>query len=129
MITAVHTLVYSDDAPATRAFLRDVLCWAHVDGGPPGEGWLIFGTGPSEMGVHPTHGESDGHEYHAPRHHQIALMCNDVAATRAELESRGATFSSEIVDEGFGLTTLMDLPGADPIMLYEPRHPVAFTLI
>ena len=27
MITAVHTLIYSDDAPATRAFFRDVLGW------------------------------------------------------------------------------------------------------
>ena len=25
MITSIHTLIYSDDAPATRAFLRDVL--------------------------------------------------------------------------------------------------------
>jgi hypothetical protein len=31
MITAIHTLVYSD-AAATRAFLRDVLGLAHVGG-------------------------------------------------------------------------------------------------
>ncbi len=33
MITAVHTLIYSDDAPATRAFLRDVLQWPFVADG------------------------------------------------------------------------------------------------
>ena len=30
-IKAVHTLVYSDDPPATRAFLRDVLGWPFVE--------------------------------------------------------------------------------------------------
>ena len=33
MITAVHTLIYSDDAPATRAFFRDVLGWPFVEQG------------------------------------------------------------------------------------------------
>ena len=31
MITSIHTLIYSDDAPATRAFLRDVLGWPYVE--------------------------------------------------------------------------------------------------
>ncbi len=39
MITAVHTLIYTDDAPATRAFFRDVLGLPSVD---TGGGWLIF---------------------------------------------------------------------------------------
>src|SRR5213592_2969007 len=30
MITSIHTLIYSDDAKATRAFLRDVLGWKYV---------------------------------------------------------------------------------------------------
>ena len=30
MITAVHTLVYSDDPTATRAFFKDVLRWAEA---------------------------------------------------------------------------------------------------
>ena len=30
MITSIHTLIYSDDANATRAFLRDVLGWPNV---------------------------------------------------------------------------------------------------
>lgn len=50
MITAVHALVYAEDADAARDFFRDVLGWPHVDAG---DGWLIFRTGGAELGVHP----------------------------------------------------------------------------
>lgn len=30
MIAAIHTLVYSDDATATRAFFKDVLQWPFI---------------------------------------------------------------------------------------------------
>src|SRR5690606_20180666 len=46
VITSIHMLVYSDDAPATRAFLRDVLGFPYVEDTGTEEGWLIFGTGP-----------------------------------------------------------------------------------
>ncbi|HZB40202.1 MAG TPA: VOC family protein [Ilumatobacter sp.] len=128
MITSIHMLIYSDDPAATRAFLRDVLGWPSVEHPESGDGWLIFGTGRSELGVHPTHSEWEGKVYDSPRHHEISLMCDDVAATRAELEAKGATFSSPVSDDGFGLTTMMDVPGADPIMIYEPRHPTAYEL-
>ena len=51
MITSIHNLIYSDDAQATRAFLRDVLGWEYV-AEEFGNDWLIFKSGPSEMGVH-----------------------------------------------------------------------------
>jgi catechol 2,3-dioxygenase-like lactoylglutathione lyase family enzyme len=129
MITSVHTLIYSDDPEATRAFLRDVLGWPYVeDAQSGGEGWLIFRTGPSEMGVHPTHSVWEGKEYNSPRQHQISLMCDDIVATRAELEAKGAKFVSDINDQGYGLVTGFELPGADPVMLYEPKHPTAYNL-
>ena len=128
MITSVHTLVYSDDAPATRAFLRDVIGWPHVEDVGSEPGWLIFNTGPSEMGVHPTRSEWEGKVYESPRHHEIALMCDDIEATRAELEAKGATFTGPVTDEGFGLVSMVEVPGTDPIMIYQPRHVVAFTL-
>jgi catechol 2,3-dioxygenase-like lactoylglutathione lyase family enzyme len=128
VITAVHLLIYSDDAPATRAFLRDVLGWPYVEDSPSEEGWLIFGTGPSEMGVHPTHSVWEGKEYNAPRHHQISLMCDDLEATMQELAAKGATFSGDVRDEGYGLVATLDVPGADPIQLYEPRHELAYPL-
>ncbi|MEX0699771.1 MAG: VOC family protein, partial [Acidimicrobiia bacterium] len=67
MITALHSLVYADDPEAARAFFRDVLRWPNVD---TGGGWLIFKTGPSELGVHPT---SEG-EWSTHQKHEISLV-------------------------------------------------------
>ncbi|MBB5897066.1 VOC family protein [Kutzneria kofuensis] len=114
MITAVHTLVYASDAEAARAFFRDVLGWPHVDAH---DGWLIFRTGPSELGVHPG---TPGHE--------ISLMCDDLEQTMAELGAKGAEFAGDVQDRGFGRTVALKVPGAGEIMLYQPRHPVAFDL-
>ncbi len=135
MITAVHNLVYSDDAAATRAFFRDVLEWPFVaddgstDDGPAGapsaEAWLIFRTGPSEVGVHPTSGP-EGSSWSSPRHHAMSLLCDDLRSTMDELTSRGARFTDEPVDRGFGMCVMLAVPGADDIMLYEPRHTTAY---
>ena len=89
MITSIHTLIYSDDAQATRAFLRDVLGWKYVAEDWDND-WLIFKSGPSEMGVHPTHSIWEGKTYDHPRQHSIALMCDDIDATVEELRARGA---------------------------------------
>lgn len=128
MITSVHTLIYSDDAAATRAFLRDVVGWPYVEDMPEGgEGWLIFRSGQSEVGVHPTSASgADEPSWSTTRHHELCLMCDDLTATMAELQARGATFSGDVKDQGFGLTVLLEVPGADPIVLYEPRHAVAY---
>ncbi len=85
MITAIHTLVYSDDPTATRAFLKDVLRWPFVSEGARGDAgvggagtggddpadWLIFATGPSELGVHPTFEVYEGREWQAPRRDRV----------------------------------------------------------
>jgi catechol 2,3-dioxygenase-like lactoylglutathione lyase family enzyme len=128
VITSVHALIYSDDPPATRAFLRDVLGWPCVEHPESEAGWLIFGSGPSEIGVHPTNVVWEGKEYSSPRHHELSLMCDDIEATRAELEAKGAAFTSLVKDEGFGFTTFVELPGCDPLMLYQPKHPTAYDL-
>jgi predicted enzyme related to lactoylglutathione lyase len=132
MITAVHNLVYSDDAAATRAFFRDVLQWPYVsdagstdDDAAGADAWLIFGTGPSEVGVHPTRGP-EGSSWSAPRHHAMSLMCDDLQATMDELASRGGRFTTEPADHGYGLVVMMAVPGADDIQLYEPRHTTAY---
>jgi len=124
MITAVHTLVYADDPDRARAFFRDVLGWANVDAHG---GWLIFKTGPSEMGVHPTSGDDQGGWSTHP-HHEITLMCDDISATVAELSAKGAEFQGGIEDQGFGLVATMLVPGAGNMMLYQPKHPVAYSL-
>jgi predicted enzyme related to lactoylglutathione lyase len=128
MIKAVHTLIYTDDPEATRAFLRDVLGWPSAQ--EPGRvpAWPIFKTGPSEMGVHPISGGSGDQAYSSPRHHSISLMCDDIEATKAELEAKGAVFAGGIEDYGFGLAANLELPGAGTIMVYQPRHPEAYDL-
>ena len=116
MITAVHTLIYSDDAPATRAFFRDVLGWPFVEHAESGQGWLIFQTGPSELGVHPTSGTHGGKDWSTPRQHSVSLMCDDIEATRAELEGKGASFAGDV-------ERLRLRQGADAAGPGHRRHP------
>jgi catechol 2,3-dioxygenase-like lactoylglutathione lyase family enzyme len=116
MINGVHALLYANDADKTRAFLRDLLGLRCVDAG---EGWLIFALPPAELGVHPQEGEV---------HHQLYFMCDDVAATVAELSAKGVK-CSEVRDQGWGLVTSLEVPGAGSIGIYQPRHPTAITLV
>jgi hypothetical protein len=55
-------------------------------------------------------------------------MCDDLAGTMAELESKGAVFAGPAEERDFGITVMLKVPGADDIMLYEPRHPKAYDL-
>ena len=142
MITAIHTLVYSDDPTATRAFLKDVLRWPFVSEGARGDAgvggagtggddpadWLIFATGPSELGVHPTFEVYEGREWQAPRHHSISIMCDDLDATVSELAARGAEFTGRAQEMGFGRGIMLRVPGADDMLLYQPQHATAYQL-
>jgi catechol 2,3-dioxygenase-like lactoylglutathione lyase family enzyme len=127
MITSIHTLIYSDDANATRAFLRDVLGWKYV-AEDWDNGWLIFKSGPSEMGVHPTHSVWEGKTYDHPRQHSIAIMCDDIDATVDELRAKGAQFRGSIEQREYGRIIMMIVPGADDIQLYQPTHKLAYDL-
>jgi hypothetical protein len=141
MITAIHTLVYSDDATATRAFFKDVLRWPFVSEGERGDAgtgsgtggqdpaeWLIFSTGPSELGVHPTASGDEDQPHPSRRHHSIALMCDDLDATVAELSGRGAEFEGQAQEMGFGRGVGLHVPGADDMLLYQPHHVTAYDL-
>lgn len=142
MLTAVHAMIYSDDPAATRAFFADVLRWPFVSEGESGDAgvggtgtggtdpaeWLIFGSGPSEVGVHPTSGVHQGREWAAPRQHSVSLMCDDLAATMAELAGRGARFGGEPSDLGFGRGVRLQIPGADDLLLYQPWHAAGYPL-
>jgi catechol 2,3-dioxygenase-like lactoylglutathione lyase family enzyme len=123
VILACHTLIYSDDADATRAFLRDVLGFANVD---TGDNWLIFQTGPSELGVHPTGPMYDGST--SATHHAISFIVDDLEATMSELRAKGAEFSSGPDDHGYGIVAMVKVPGADDLQLYQPRHQTAYGL-
>lgn len=121
----MHTLIYSDDESATRAFLRDVLELANID---VHDGWLIFKTGPSELAVHPTSGPAvEASKASGPRH-EITLMCDDLGRTVADLTARGAQFIGSPSEQRWGTTIMMKVPGAGELMLYQPRHPTAHDL-
>ena len=109
-ITGAHVLVYSPQADALRALLRDAFGWEHVDAG---DGWLIFALPPAELGVHPSDGDT---------HQELWLMCDDIDATVAELRAKGVEIRGEPEESGFGVVTTMVLPGGVEIGLYEPRH-------
>ena len=126
MVTSIHTLIYSEDADATRAFFRDVLALPYVD--YQDSGWLIFKSGPSELGVHPAAGEWEGKPFSHPIKHEISLMCDDINVTVADLKSKGAQFKGEIADHGYGLVIMLEVPGAGLMQLYQPLHPKAYDL-
>lgn len=115
MITGTHALIFSENAAAVRTFLRDTLGFDHVDAG---DGWLIFALPPAELAVHPADADTAGSR-------QLWLMCDDLAATMAELRAKGVTFRHEPRQAGFGLTTEIELPDGSALGLYEPRHPTA----
>ena len=127
VITSIHTLMYSDDAKATRAFLRDVLDWKYVAEDWDND-WLIFKSGPSEMGVHPTHSVWEGKTYEHPRQHSIALMCDDIEATVEQLRAKGAQFREAIEEREYGRVIMMIVPGTDDMQLYQPTHKLAYNL-
>jgi hypothetical protein len=109
MITGAHTIIYSRNPAADRAFLRDVLGFPHVD---VGHGWLIFGLPQSEVAVHPSE-SNDVHEFY--------LMCDDVQALIAQLGAAG-TVCGPLQDQPWGLLTLVPLPGGGKLGVYQPRH-------
>ena len=109
-ITGAHVLLYTPEAEALRATLRDVFRWPHVD---DGDGWLIFKLPPAELGVHPSDGETQ---------HALSLMCDDIQATVAELREQGVDVLGEPEDRGFGIGAPIVLPGGVEVLLYEPRH-------
>jgi predicted enzyme related to lactoylglutathione lyase len=117
MLTGIHTLVYSDDPVATRAFFRDVVGWSFIETSP---GWLIFASGQSEGGVHPRTWEGRDEAY--DQRHELSFLCDDLDATMAELASRGATFAGEIDERPYGRCVDLEVPGLDPVMLYQPTY-------
>ena len=112
MIIGAHVLLYSTNADADRAFLRDVLSFNSVDAGG---GWLIFALPPAEAAVHPGEGELRTELY---------LMCDDVRAQTVALEAKGVR-CGEIATERWGLRTTITLPSGGRLGLYQPTHPMA----
>jgi len=115
MIRGVHTMFYTSEPEALRAFLRDKLGFEGVD---VGGGWLIFDLPEADMGVHPT-GFPGSPPSGTPA---ISLYCDDIHATVAELRARGVEVDETIEDRRYGLVTHLHAPGGLAIELYQPLY-------
>jgi catechol 2,3-dioxygenase-like lactoylglutathione lyase family enzyme len=116
MFNGAHVILYSHDAEADRAFLRDTLDFPAVDAG---DGWLIFKLPPAEVAVHPTDTQ--------PKH-EIYLMCSDIEKVLSECSAKGVEVVEPASDQGWGVLASIRLPSGTPLSIYEPRHPVAYDL-
>ncbi len=116
MINGAHVIIYSQDADADRAFIRDVLGFAGVDAGG---GWLIFRLPPAEVAVHPTEGQPC---------HELYFMCEDLNALLGDLAERDVEVTSGPSDQGWGVLASIRLPSGADLSVYQPRHPVAYDL-
>jgi catechol 2,3-dioxygenase-like lactoylglutathione lyase family enzyme len=115
MIFGAHVIIYSKDATADRAFLRDILGFASVDAG---HGWLIFALPPAEVAVHPA---EDGDR------NELYFMCHDLKAEILALDAKGVR-CSEVQEARWGSITKIRLPGGGEVGLYQPKHPTALGL-
>jgi catechol 2,3-dioxygenase-like lactoylglutathione lyase family enzyme len=114
MIRGVHTMFYSSEPEALRAFLRDKLGFHATD---VGGGWLIFDLPEADMGCHPA--EKDG----APSGTQdISFYCDDIEKTVRELKARGVEFTEPVTNRGYGLATHFKVPGNFQVQLYQPLY-------
>jgi hypothetical protein len=109
MIIGAHSIIYSKQPDADRAFLRDMLRLPSVD---VGEGWLIFGLPPAELAVHPSN-KNNVHEFY--------FMCDDIQALKAAMRERGIKCAT-VQNQGWGLLTQVTLPGGGKLGIYQPRH-------
>ena len=110
MINGAHVVIYSTDAEADRAFLRDILGLNSVDAG---HGWLIFALPPAEVAVHPDQ---------ANDRHELCLMCDDLNAEMQRLRAEGVE-CADVTEARWGSVTSIRLPGGGEIGLYQPKHP------
>lgn len=108
-VIGAHSILYSKDAEADRAFLRDVLNFPNVD---VGHGWLIFGLPPSEVAIHPGDtGETQ----------EFYLMVDDVKAFIAEMTSLGHA-CAPLSEQRWGSLTSVTCPSGMKLGVYQPKH-------
>jgi hypothetical protein len=108
-VIGAHSILYSRNAEADRAFLRDVLEFPHVD---VGHGWLIFGLPPSEVAIHP--GEEGATQ-------ELYLMVDNVSAFIASMKSHGRD-CTPISEQRWGSLTTLNLPSGAKLGVYQPKH-------
>jgi catechol 2,3-dioxygenase-like lactoylglutathione lyase family enzyme len=109
LISGAHAIIYSKDAEADQAFLRDVLGLAHVDAG---DGWLIFALPPAELAVHPAEKNNV---------HEFFFTVKDVHAFITAMGDKGVP-CDPVESTSWGELTHIRLPGGGKVGVYQPRH-------
>jgi catechol 2,3-dioxygenase-like lactoylglutathione lyase family enzyme len=120
MIRGVHTMFYTSEPEALRAFIRDKLQFPFID--VDGAGWLIFDLPEADMGCHPADEKSDASGGAPSGTHSISFYCDDIEKTVKELKSRGVEFIDGIENHGYGLVTHFKMPGDFAVQLYQPLY-------
>lgn len=115
MIRGVHTMFYTSEPEAFRAFVRDKLGFPAND---LGGGWLIFDLPEADLGCHPAE-PAEGSPSGTP---SISFYCDDIAKTIAELIAKGVEFTKPVEDHGYGLVTFFKVPGGFDVQLYQPKY-------
>ena len=113
MIYGAHVIIFSQDADADRAFLRDTLGFSSVD---VGGGWLVFALPPAEVAVHPDNENG---------RHELFFMTDDLDSEIASLAAKGVQ-CSDVQQERWGNVTRIRLPGGGDVALYQSNLPSAF---
>jgi hypothetical protein len=103
MIIGAHSIIYSTDPEADRAFLRDVLGLPNVDVG--------------DAGLHPPRWRSSSKRTTC----EFYFMCSDIDALIAAMRKRGVKCAT-VQDQGWGMLTQVTLPGGGKLGVYQPRH-------
>jgi catechol 2,3-dioxygenase-like lactoylglutathione lyase family enzyme len=117
MIKGVHTMFYTSEAEALRAFIRDTLGFPFIDAG---DGWLIFDLPRADMGCHPTDPEDASSPPSGTA--DISFFCDDIEGTVRELKAKGVEFADGITDVGYARATHFKVPGGFTVQLYEPNY-------
>ena len=108
MIIGAHSVIFSTNPDADRAFFRDVLGFKSVDAG---HGWLIFALPTAESAFHPADDFA----------HELYFMCDDIAATLKDLNAKNVKVS-DVKEERWGNLASFTLPGGGKVGIYEPKH-------
>jgi hypothetical protein len=103
-------MIFSKHVAEVQRFLGDVLELKSINGG---DGFLIYAAPPTELAVHETDDDAG---------FELYLICDDIEAAVQKLAAKGVT-ASDVADRGWGLATMVTMPGGETIGLYEPRHP------
>jgi predicted enzyme related to lactoylglutathione lyase len=128
MTTSTTALVTGVDfiTVPTRDFERAGEFYATVLGLRPSARWGSMPAGEFETGtltIAVMQSDAFGIEFQ-PHTHPIALHVDDVAAARAELESRGVSFRADTIDSGVCHMAHFADPDGNGLMLhhrYAPR--------